>query len=156
MPKYAVKIVPHTRGAQTKGRIERGTDFVFNADDHNHAYTKLQVGFKFDDSRQLMGKSYLGSCVVHPLRVGDRVRLLTPYKIGFNDNGSEKRESRGTIAEVVNDTNGYVSVWLDGYNQPFVDFVATEYYVEKRASLKASKEFARKVETHRQPVPAPV
>lgn len=122
MKPYVLYVTPYGRSAKNRGIVGTGpcrgaTRFAFQARDNAEAYRLVCEQFQPDDPRPLAGKSY-----IRPIRfkVGQRVRLLTPYAVGWTDDGKRAYADVGTISEVVCDT--VVSVEFPGYHTRFVDF----------------------------------
>ncbi len=135
---YILYVYPHGRTAKNKGIIGtsgpnmRAPDaclvrrFAFMAPDNATAYNFVCNQYEPEDKRPVAGKSYVKP---RKLAVGDKVRLLRPYPVGWNDDGTRKEAVYGRISEVLGGT--HISVDFNGvegqsYNTRFVDFSINE------------------------------
>jgi len=142
MKNYILYVYPHTASAKNKGIIStsapnpratvfnssglRPERFYFRAVDNAAAYRYICENYRPEDTRPLSGKSYVKP---RKLAVGDRVWLIKPYRIGWNDAGDEVYADCGVISEIVG--GHLISVDFNGvhgqtYHTRFVDFSLNE------------------------------
>ncbi len=134
---YILYVYPHSDRAKNKGIISisppnpRAIDarfverFYFRAADNAAAYRYVCENYHPEDKRPLSGKSYIRP---RKLGEGDRVRLLRPYRLGWDDSGKEIFSDLAVISEVLEtiisvDFNGIPS---QTYHTRFVDFSLNE------------------------------
>jgi hypothetical protein len=141
MNNYILYAYPHTAGAKNKGIIGtsgpnpratihnssglRPERFYFRAADNAAAYRYVCENYRPEDTRPLSGKSYIKP---RKLAEGDRVYLIEPYRLGWNDNGDKVYADCGVISEVL---ETFISIDFNGvhdqhYHTRFVDFSLSE------------------------------
>ncbi len=134
---YILYVYPYGPSAKNKAIVETGAPnmrapdarfvqrFAFQARDNDEAYRYICESYDVHDPRPIAGKSYVKP---RKFAVGDRVQLVKPYPIGYDDAGKPVTTDRAVISER-NET--LISVDFNGipgqtYHTRFVDFSISE------------------------------